>query len=116
MRKNFTKEDLEPGMTVKFRNGTRGMFVGRVGHFGRLIQLPNSCIRLDDLNDNLIGCRYDQLDVMRVYQPLYGGQIIQKEWCDQELIWEREEPKPMTIDEISEALGYPVKLKETTEE
>lgn len=49
----------------------------------------------------------DHCDIMKVFA---GGTTLNNCRKTTDLIWERKEPKEMTVAEIEAALGYPVKV------
>ena len=75
--------------------------------------------RFDELcyyDDNLINTEDEDLDIVAIYRPLKGFEqrplngFIDKQKRGLILIWERKEPKKMTLAQISEALGYEVEI------
>ena len=75
--------------------------------------------RFDELcyyDDNLINTEDEDLDIVAIYRPLKGLEqrplngFIDKQKRGLTLIWERKEPKKMTLAQISEALGYEVEI------
>lgn len=99
---DFTRDDLQFADIVTTRNGERyvvaneGMFGEKDGYWLGSEYIPNFYKQDLKYDSNLEGNRiYDIVKVER------SGQVI----------WERsEEVKEMTIAEISEALGYEVKV------
>ena len=100
MKKEFTKADLKDGMVVKYnddRFGKRlvvgGFLIGEDGHAD-----------LGDYNENLKSTASD-LEIVRVYKIKRIGKIssIMKN-RNLELIWERKEPKKMTVEEMRKKL------------
>jgi hypothetical protein len=114
MKVNMKKSDLKTGMVIRTKAGRKGMVLKSVIGNRSLIQYPDQWGDLDTYSDNLTAA-VGEFDIVQVYQPTAEYQIAEFGWCDQELIWKRQEPKPMTIEEISEALGYPVKIVESKE-
>jgi hypothetical protein len=55
-------------------------------------------------------------DVVRIYQPIGNIHYLKTEYLnynkDYLILWQREEPKEMTIEEIQKELGYKVKIIE----
>ena len=75
--------------------------------------------RFDELcyyDDNLINTEDEDLDIVAIYRPLKGLEqrplngFIDKQKRGLTLIWERKEPKKMTLAQISEELGYEVEV------
>ena len=102
MQKEFTKSDLKDGMVVEQRNGNRylvlaGVAVRECGH--------NEISRY---TNNLKWCGTNRGgDIVKVYRIIHESLgTIEKAFCDRnlELIWERKEPKKMTVEEMREKL------------
>lgn len=102
MQKEFTKADLKDGMVVEQRNGNRylvlaGVAVRECGH--------NEISRY---TNNLKWCGTNRGgDIVKVYRIIHESLgTIEKAFCDRnlELIWERKEPKKMTVEEMREKL------------
>ena len=102
MQKEFTKADLEDGMVVEQRNGNRylvlaGMTVRECGH-NKISGYTNN---LEWYGTNRDG------DIVKVYRIIHESPgTIEKAFCDRnlELIWERKEPKKMTVEEMRQKL------------
>lgn len=108
MKKEFTKADLKPGMVIEYNNGTR--------------RLVTSCKK----GIYFTGDKYKTSDSVNMFTEdlryPYGQQSIDRiyivKWeCtlneifdinNLELIWERNEPKEYTMQEIADKLGIPV--------
>ena len=102
----FTKADLKEFDIVEFRNGSKTWVVkdivlGKLSIGGFSIETW-----LDDLKDE--GAH--GLDIMKVYRPTDSLPLDKSKWKDLPLIYERTEVKEMTVEEISKALGYEVKV------
>lgn len=99
----MTRDDLKDGMVCELRNG--GMFIW---WNGMLRNFTNYCQGTDvDLKDE---DGEEEFDIMKVYTT--DAQIL-NEMMDRDtltIIWERKETKEMTIAEIEQALGHPVKI------
>ena len=100
MNKEFTKVDLKSGMVVEYNDnyfGKRlvvgGFLIGEDGHADS-----------GDYNENLKSTASD-LEIVRVYKIKHIGKIssIMKN-RNLELIWERKEPKKMTVEEMRQKL------------
>lgn len=48
--------------------------------------------------------------IQRVYGPTCNQLLLDNSINDRELLWERKEPKKMTVAEICKALGYDVEI------
>ena len=107
--KEDSKMELKEGMIVECRNGNR-----------YLLRKRNSelmCSNFDGwftatynekLNEN--GYYGEDFDIMKIYEP--RANVLRNLFDDKYLtcIWERKEPKKMTLAQISEALGYEVEV------
>lgn len=99
MQKEFTKADLRDGMVVKYRNGDNRMVIneGLIGEDGYLEQ----CRFRADLTHRAS----EGLDIVGVYETKnYSG--FKSMLLDDNLIpiWERKEPKKMTVEEMRQKL------------
>lgn len=107
--KEDNKMELKEGMIIECRNGNRYL-LRRVD--GELIGSNNDeyiDINYDEkLNENQYFI--EDFDVMKVYTS--DAFVLSKVFDDDYLvcIWERKEPKKMTLAQISEALGYEVEV------
>ena len=116
VERTFTKSDLKDGMVVEFRDHPDCPMEIVVGDLFVSLH-EHQYMRKCDYDDNLI-CRIegkDGLTIDKVYIINTDAAKDENEYptIKMDLIWERkEEPKPkeMTVKEIEEALGYPVKV------
>ena len=100
MQKNFTKSDLKDGMVVEYNDNSFGkrLVVG-----GFLIG-EDGYADLGDYNENLKNVVSD-LEIVRVYKIKCMGKISSIMYdVNLELIWERKEPKKMTVEEMRQKL------------
>ena len=101
--------ELKEGMIIECRNGHRYL-LRKVDD--NLIGSNNTkYIYIDydkDLNENKY-CQED-FDIMKIYET--KAYVLEDLFDDNylECIWERKEPKRMTLAQISEALGYEVEV------
>lgn len=104
MDKEFTKADLRDGMVVEQKNGNMYLVLaGKAVRKGR-------CNRIDGYTDDLKweGCTgYTGGDIVKVYRITPGSlgcieEVFVK--SNLELIWERKEPKKMTVEEMRKKL------------
>ena len=116
MNKEFTKNDLQTGMVVETKDGTK------------YVVMRNSCMpapdsdfivnrngwnTLNNYSDNLLENHYySDLDIIKVYKPKYPNVIRTFEDDELKLIWQRKDYKEMTVAEIEEKLGYKIKIIE----
>lgn len=98
MQKEFKKADLKSGMVVEYRDGDRRLVIDKylVG--------KNAHYELSAYNENLKN-EYPGLTIMKVFKICRRailGNILDDD--NLELIWERKEPKKMTVEEMREKL------------
>lgn len=98
MQKEFTKADLKDGMVVEYRDGDRRLvidkyLIGKKAHY-----------ELSTYNENLED-GYPGLTIMKVFK-IRQRAILERILDDDnlELIWERKEPKKMTVEEMRKKL------------
>lgn len=98
MQKEFTKADLKSGMVVEYRDGDRRLVIDKY-----LIG-KNTHYELSPYNENLED-EYPRLTIMKVFK-IRQRAILERILDDDnlELIWERTEPKKMTIEEMRQKL------------
>ena len=107
--KEDSKMELKEGMIVECRNGSRYLLrkVGDVligSNFDGWIKTTYN----ENLCENYY--HYETFDIMKIYiskSPKLEG-LFANNYLD--CIWERKEPKKMTLAQISEALGYEVEV------
>ena len=108
------KQDLKTGMLVQVRNGNVYMLINDTfaSNEGWM-----SLYSFDkDLNDR----EHNELDIMKVSIVLEDYFLMPKYWNEKtlnnNLLWEREETKKMTVSEIQkeleEKLGYKIEIIE----
>lgn len=101
-QKEFTKADLKDGMVVEYRRVALGR---RLVVKDMLLGIDGSHT-LKNYNDDLTNIEVDpELSIIRVYKIKYAK--IFKHILDDdnlELIWERKEPKKMTVEEMRQKL------------
>ena len=98
MQKEFAKADLKDGMVVEYRDGDRRLvidkyLIGKKAHY-----------ELSTYNENLED-GYPGLTIMKVFK-IRQRAILERILDDDnlELIWERTEPKKMTVEEMRQKL------------
>ena len=101
--------ELKEGMIIECRNGHR--YLLRKFDDDLIGSNNTKYIYIDydeDLNENKY-CQED-FDIMKIYESnaCVLGNLFNNDYL--ECIWERKEPKKMTLAQISEALGYEVEV------
>lgn len=89
----FTKSDLRDGDKITLRNGEVGTYEGDNTYIAGLVDGNIN----DDLTNN--GFWGSRLDIVKVERPR-----------KYKTVYEREEARDMTVEEICKALGYEVKV------
>lgn len=108
--KKFTKDDLKDGMVVEYADGRRRLVTGE------LLLGNDGYSKLEEYSDNLeyipYPCYFDseELRIDKIYSAYMN--TLPKYFNDKNLnlIWEREDPKVMTIEDIEEAIGYKIEI------
>ena len=102
MQKEFTKADLEDGMVVEYRSKS----YGRRLVIGDMLIGAEGSHRLIYYNEDLIDTTGDKdFDIMRIYKIQNVSRFNEiLLYSNLELIWERKEPKKMTIEEMRQKL------------
>ena len=104
----MTKKDLENGMVVETRGGDRHLVIEKSGVINFMNLDGKTYFDEKHMKDDMTFPEWcDHCDIMKVFP----GDIT-LDGCREttDLIWERKEPKEMTVAEIEKALGYPVKV------
>lgn len=110
------KELLRTGHIVTYRNGSlRRVFLDTGMHEPNVLVGDEVWNSLANYNDELLynsGSGNADFDIMKI---VTGTSILNLVDTDLDsitttTIWKRSEPKEMTIAEIEQALGYPVKI------
>ena len=101
--------EFKEGMIIECRNGDRYL----LRKFGDDLICSNNTKYIyvhydEELNENKY-CQED-FDIMKIYESNARvlGNLLNNDYL--ECIWERKEPKKMTLAQISEALGYEVEV------
>lgn len=101
MNKEFTKADLRDGMVVEQRDGD--MYLVLAG----MVVRKRGYNRIGDYDDDLKCAGYTGGDIVKVYRITPGLLGCIKDVFikgNLELIWERKEPKKMTVEEMRKKL------------
>ena len=100
MNKQFTKADLKDGMVVEYNDS----YFGKRLVIGGFLIGEDGYADLKGYNENLKSVKSD-LEIVRVYKIKCIERIssIMKDH-NLELIWERKEPKKMTVEEMRKKL------------
>lgn len=110
----FTKNNLEVGQFVILRDESRFLVLKTEGGQYYLSNSESCFINLDNFNDDLTNKTDTDSNVMKVCVPSSPDNLcgILSGFTHGKLIWEREEIVELTVAQISERLGYKVKVVE----
>lgn len=102
MNKEFTKADLRDGMVVEYRSKS----YGRRLVIGDMLIGAEGSHRLIYYNEDLIDTTGDKdFDIMRIYKIQHVSRFNEiLLYSNLELIWERKDPKKMTVEEMQKKL------------
>ena len=111
----MTKKDLKSGMIALLRSGDRYLVLTncdtkRYGKQDFCLIRRSGFLTGNQYNDDLTNNHGDDkdYDIAKIYSPFVCGTT--HEMALDDLIWEREDVKEMTVSEIEEKLGYPIKI------
>lgn len=124
MNENMKLKDLRSGYVVQLRNGTKWLvaragndftriLVDNKGSWGYLDRCYNEDLTMKDSVEGVIGGAHTE-DIVKVW----GLITTPREWnfaagiaTDyRPVLWKRKEVKKLTVDQISELLGYQVEI------
>ena len=104
----MTKKDLESGMVVEIRDGRRYLVIKKADGINFMNLDGTNHFDETGIGDDMKAPDvFEHCDIMKVFA---GGTTLNNCRKTTDLIWERKEPKEMTVAEIEAALGYPVKV------
>lgn len=121
----FKKSSMYAGMVVELRNGSKRLVVS--SDEGLLLaSAPTSnpvaviCYnRLSEYIDGLTTSKYspNATDIMKLWDRIPGGRYVADAFTtctvNRKLLWERDDTKRMTLEEIGKALGHKVEVVAT---
>ena len=100
MKKEFTKTDLKSGMVIEYNDKT----FGRRLVAGDYLIGEDGYTELNNYDNNLIN-NDAKMEIVKIYNIRHGRKFNNLMENDNlELIWEREETKEMTIEEMKQKL------------
>jgi len=99
----FTKDDLQEGDVVV----TKGAVFIVQKKFGTTTSTNGTYA--EDLTLNYYDDR-TEFDIQEVYRPKQPYQVSYNDFKDGTLVFKREQPKEMTVEEIEKKLGYKIKI------
>ena len=110
----FTKNNLEVGQFVILRDECRFLVLKTEGGQYYLSNTESYFVNLDNFNDDLTNKTCTDSDVMKVCVPSLPDNLcgMLTGFTLGKIIWEREEVRELTVAQISERLGYKVKVVE----
>lgn len=112
----MTVKDLKTGWRIQTRNGDtyvvlRDCETVEYGHQDFIFaDFHYGFVMGSEYDENLLCIDNSDFDIMQIYKTHVNSNVFNKNYMGQ-LVWERtEEPKDMTLSEIEDALGYPVRI------
>lgn len=109
MVQEFKKQDLRNRMVVELRNGERYLVIFNTDGSIHLMH-GNGCHWTDCNNmkeDLTFSWDEREYDIMKVYSKVYVFTDVN---CTKDILWERQEVKEMTMEDIEELMGCKVKI------
>lgn len=113
----MTKYDLKPGMVVEVKNGKKYLVLQN--HEDDSLFLAGVVIgevyNLTGYDKEMVYQHDSSMTIVKVFSITIAVSLfnlLQLEYAPLKLLWERYTPKEMTITEIENILGYPVKIVE----
>ena len=102
---DFTRGDLRSGMVAEVRNGNRYLVLKD----GEDIYMMNALgmTHLDGNHDEHLRYWDTDFDIVKVFDKVVTFESVK---TTTDLLWERKEPKKMTIAEIQKQLGYVIEI------
>ena len=98
----MTKSDLKNRMVVEVRNGKRYLVVDY------LLMCDSGFLLLSDYDEDLMHNGDKDFDIVKVFDYVSNFNNIKR--CN-DVVWERQEPKKLTLKEIESILGYSVEIR-----
>ena len=104
------KDLIQPGSVVECRSGGKFIYInGLFMHSDGWASLGNGGLR--DFSDDLIFLNGDKdFDIMQIFESKAKTLNGIFEPISLTSVWERREPKEMTLEEVEKELGYPIKI------
>lgn len=102
--KNFSKEDLKPGMVVEYKSGEKRLVVEINGELSLISD--GMFAELNNFNNDLTYDRNPHINIVAVYKTKPSSLATMLQTTD--LIWKRLEEVTLTMQEIADKFGIPV--------
>lgn len=108
MEKEFTLSDLKVGMLIENRGGERFIIAETID--GRLIGTNETGFTdLKNYNADMMHWEFASYDIMRVYNKTKRNiKFYTYDTTNRDLLFQRKEPKELTMQEIADRFGIPV--------
>ena len=104
------KDLIKPGSVIEPRMGGKYLYLNDV-FLSENGGLCLNALGLEEYTDDLLNndgiCKFD---IQKIYRT--SGRKMRDLFTDEylTLVWKREEPKEMTLEEVEKELGYPIKI------
>lgn len=108
----FDKLDLLNGDVIVMRNGYKYIFFKNyAGKSDALVNTKGGWMDLDKYEDNLLFAKDYAFDILEVHRPVYCSAFYPAHgFYNYECVFEREDRKKMTVEDIERELGYKVAI------
>lgn len=108
MEKEFTLSDLKVGMLIENKEGERFIIAETID--GRLIGTNETGFTdLKNYDTDMTCWEFATYDIMKVYnKPKRNRRFYTCDTTNRDLLFERKEPKELTMQEIADKFGIPV--------
>ena len=108
MEKEFTKDDLNVGMLVVVRCGYKYL-VAKNDNEGMFFTNEDGWTECKTKHNNMKSAVCEDFDIMKVYSmPSRNRDAFNYSTENRKLLFERKEPKELTMQEIADKFGIPV--------
>ena len=110
----FKLEDIKPGYLLELSDKKKSVYATvTYSRFGRLCySSPDEWGLIENFDENeFYHIANPEFKIMKVYGWAYNYAAYDRSPEDRPLLWERKEPKEMTMAELEKILGYPVIVK-----
>lgn len=108
LRKEMKRNDLKIGMVVEFRNGNKYLTYPSIESEGLILIRESGFIDLDNLDKDLKSIWESDFDIIKVFDARSDLDLAFYNWDSMMLLWERDEPTEVTMEEIAKLKGCKV--------
>lgn len=109
----FKLEDIKPGHLLELNDGKKKIYATvTYGRSGSLCySSPEEWGLIENFDvDEFYHIANPKFKIIKVYGWAHNSAAYDRSPEDRPVLWERKEPKEMTMEELESILGYPVKI------